>query len=458
MLENQLTSAEREQFQIMEENWNRLVPRNQALTKRYNGDMKVKDLGISIPPAMSKQLSKCSLMWSKQAVDRLMDASILDGFAFVGGRPEGFDDVMRRNEICDQYDEIKPLFAAHGCSFWTVSAGAAGEPAALISAYDAEHATALINERTREPLCGFAVVETDKRNNIEPVAANFYNEFGDIVEAEKINGRWVYRRLHSGLGRCAMEVMRNNPDNGDHVFGRSVITTAIKSLEDEANREVVRSSLQSELYTAPTRWIMGVDGDIFNGGHWNAYLGSIFALEAEDPENPPTTGQYPQANMTPHTDYMRYLAQLFAAEASIPVQELISTEANPASAEALEASRHALVERVERINRLNGRSLRNIGLMTLSVMEEVPVAELGEIEHSLSVQWRNPLFNSLAASADAASKIAATVPGFAGTATYWKMLGYNEEQIAVLLAEVAASDYNNAQNAALANSNATIKF
>ena len=162
--------------------------------------------------------------------------------------------------------------------------------------------------------------------------------------------------------------------------------------------------------------------------------------------------------MTPHTDYMRYLAQLFAAEASIPVQELISTEANPASAEALEASRHALVERVERINRLNGRSLRNIGLMTLSVMEEVPVAELGEIEHSLSVQWRNPLFNSLAASADAASKIAATVPGFAGTATYWKMLGYNEEQIAVLLAEVAASDYNNAQNAALANSNATIKF
>ena len=435
-----MTSEEKNQFDIMLENWARLVCRNQALTKRYNGEMPVNDLGISIPPPLAKKLRKCSLMWSKQAVDRLVDGSILEGFSFDGETPAGFDEMMERNEIRDQYDEIKPLGAAHGCSLWTVSAGGTGEPPALISSYDAEHATALLDERTRNTLCGLTIVETDKRNKDEVVAANFYAQDGSIIEAEKVQGRWLTKRLQSGTGRCSMEVMRNNPDNGDHAFGRSVITTAIKSLEDEANREVVRSSMQSELYTAPTRWIMGVDGDIFAGGHWQAYLGSIFALEAEDPENPPTTGQYPQADMTPHTSYMRYLAQLFAADASIPVQDLISTEANPASAEALEASRHALVEKVERMNRLNGRSLRNIGLLALSIMEETPVAELGEVERSLTVQWKNPLFNSLAASADAAQKLAATVPGFANTPTFWKMLGYNDSEVAVVLAEIAGND------------------
>lgn len=438
---NLFTSEERNQFDAMLENWGRHISRNQALSERYNGETPVKDLGISIPPAMKKKLSRCSLMWSKQAVDRLVDSSVIDRFTFAGQAPSGFYEMMERNEIKDQYDEIKPLWAAHGCSFWTVTAGdGANEPAALISSYDAEHATAIIDKRTRQPLCGLAIVDTDIHDKNIVTAANFYSNDGSIIEAELVKGRWVTRRLNNEIGRCAMEVMRNNPDNADHAFGRSVITNAIKSLEDEANRETVRSAMTSELFTAPTRWIMGVDGDIFNGGHWQAYLGSIFALEAEDPENPPTTGQYPQADMTPHTTYIRSLAQMFAAEASIPVSELISTEANPTSAEAMEASRRALVEKVEKMNRLNGRTLRNLGLMALSIMEETPVAELGEIERSLSVKWKNPLYTSIAASADAAQKLASAVPGFAGTSTFWEMLGYDDTEIAVILAEISRTE------------------
>jgi hypothetical protein len=134
---------------------------------------------------------------------------------------------------------------------------------------------------------------------------------------------------------------------------------------------------------------------------------------------------------------MRELANQFAAEASIPIHSLLYTEANPASAEAIEASRNDLIEKVEKVNRLNGHSLRNIGLMALSILEHKPVSELGELERSLSVKWRNPLHPTLAASADAAQKIAACVPEFRNTPTFWRMLGYDEQEITSIIEEIA---------------------
>jgi hypothetical protein len=75
--------------------------------------------------------------------------------------------------------------------------------------------------------------------------------------------------------------------------------------------------------------------------------------------------------------------------------------------------------------------------MALSIMEQRPVSELGDVERSLSVKWRNPLHPTLAASADAAQKIAATVPEFRNTPTFWRMLGYDEAEIDSILNEIA---------------------
>lgn len=437
-MNNVLTSEEEGLIRAMHAQWAAYLSRNQNLSNHYNGLVPVQDIGISVPPPIVNKLKRCSMMWSRQAVKRIADGSILEGYNFETNEPSGFQYVWDANDVINKYDETLPSQLQHGPSFWTVTAGAQGEPESIISSYDAMHATALWDYRHNRILCGLAIVDVDPENRDQPTAVNFYAPDGSIVEIEQGNGKWLMRRLRSDVGRCCMEVMRNEPDKM-HPFGKSVITPAILSLEEEANREAIRMVLHAELYTSPTRWVMGADDEMFDEKAWEQYLGSVFVVPQPDGNGTPTTGTYSQGTMEPHIAYIRQLANQFAAEASIPIHSLLYTEANPASAEAIEASRHDLVERVQKVNRLNGASLRNISLIALSLLEKKPFAELSENTRSFSAQFRNPLMPTLAASADAAQKLGASVPGFAGTPTYWRMLGYNDRQIADINAEIAAN-------------------
>ena len=432
-----ITSEELGMFREMTDRWARLMNRNRLRMAHYEGEVNVKDLGISVPPPMAAKLKRVSMMWSRQAVDRIADCSVIDGISFVDGPPEGFSEMVERNELLDQYDEVLPSQLVHGCSFWTVTAGEDGEPAAGISTHDAEHATAIYDFRRRRVLAGLSIVDVDRHDPMRATAANFFSPDGSIIEMRaNSKGQWTSRRFRCGSGRCMMEAMRNSPRKGKP-FGQSAITRSILSLEDEANREAVRMVMHSELYTAPTRWVMGAPDDIFENGRWEAYLGSIFALPINDEGDKPSTGSYSVGDFQPHIAYIRQLANQFAAEASIPIHSLLYTEANPASAEAIEASRNDLVEKVARVNRVNARTLRNVGLLALSLMQEVPVAELGDNERSLRVDFANPRRATLGQMADAASKTVADVPEFAGTRHYWKLKGYRDDEVEEIMSDLS---------------------
>lgn len=433
-----LTIEEHGLFKELVDTWARRLSKNQGRMRHYEGKVDVAslDLGISIPPPIVRRLRRCSMMWSRQAVNRIADTSVIEGYRFRDGVPDGFSEVWDANEVCDQYDETMPSTAVHGLSMWTVTAGDKGEPPVLISSYDAEHAAALYDYRHRRTLAGLTVVDVDYRDPSRVTAANLFLPDGTIVEMEQnMRGQWIVNKHKYGTGRCMMEVMRNDPDK-QHPFGKSAITPAIMSLEDEANREAVRMVLHSELFTAPTRWVMGAPDDIFENGRWEAYLGSVFALPKDGDGDKPATGSYPIGDFTPHVSYIRQLANQFAAEASIPIHSLLYTEANPASAEAIEASRNDLIEKATKVDRLNARSLERIGLLALSLMEETPVSELAENERSLKVDFVNPRHATPAQMADAASKTVADVPEFAGTRRYWKMKGYRDDEIDEIMSEL----------------------
>lgn len=439
-MNDELTGYEYQLFSELRDTWGRCFAVNNNRMRHYEGKVNVSalDLGISIPPPIVRRLSRMSMMWSRQAVNRIADASVIEGFRFLGDAPEGFAEMWAANEVADQYDETLPSTAVHGLSMWTVTAGGPGEPEVVISSYDAEHAAALYDYRHRRVLAGLTVVDVDYRDPMVPTACNLFTPTGDVVEMSK-NGRgqWTTKRRRYGTGRCMMEVMRNDPDKR-HPFGKSAITPSIMTLEDEANREAVRMVMHSELFTSPTRWVMGAPDDVFENNRWEAYLGSIFALPINEEGDKPTTGSYPIGDFQPHVSYIRQLANQFAAEASIPIHSLLYTEANPASAEAIEASRNDLIEKVTKANRLNARTLRSIGLLAMSVMSETPVAELGEPERSFRVDFVNPRHATPSQMADAASKTVSDVPAFAGTRQYWKMKGYRDDEIDAILAELAS--------------------
>lgn len=431
-----LTSEERDMLDQMLAQWGAHITRNQKLFRRYDGEVKVKDLGISTPPAALKKLQDASVQWSKQAVKAIADGSVIEGFRFAGPTPAGFDECVRDNKLIEQYDETLPSQLVCGPAFYTVTAGDAGEPPAVVSTYDAEHATALYNFRKHTNDCGLAIVDIKRDQSNMPTDINFYSPDGSIVEATWTSGgTWATKRLSYSTGHCMMEVMRYDPDK-KHPFGNSVITPAMAELEDKANRAIARTELAAEIYNSPVRYIAGAEDGIFKSETWSNYMGNLLTIPTNEEGQNPDVGTFAQGSMEPHIALIRHYTQLFANESDIPISALLNTEANPTSAEAMEAARYNMVEKIRKVNRLNGHTLKTIGLLMLSIIEETPFSELGDIEKSLEVKWRNPLHPSLGASADAAQKIAATTPGFANTTMYWRMLGYTDSEIEAILAEM----------------------
>ena len=432
-----LTPDENDLFHEMLRNWASLLGRNRERMRHLEGKVPVRDLGISVPPPMRRRLQRCSVMWARQAVHRVADASTIRRLSMPKGDDIGLVEVLAQNDIEGQYDEIQPSQLAHGPAFLTVTAGASDEPAAIIASYDAEHATAIYDYRRRRILAGLTIVDVDPYQPDRATAVNFFAPDGTVVEMRRNTiGGWKSRRHRGGTGRCMMVAMVNEPTRLKP-FGTSAITPAIMSLEDEANREAVRMALQAEIFTAPTRWVMGADDSIFdNRERWEAYLGSIFALPVNEEGEAPKTGQYPQGDMQPHISYVRQLANQFAAEAKIPIHSLLYTDANPASADAIEASRNDLVEKVRAANRANARALRDVVMLVASILDETPVGDLPPEVTALEVKFENPQHATLSARADAAQKTAQSVPGFTRTRAYWRMSGFDEDEIDEVLGDL----------------------
>lgn len=443
-----LTPDENDLFHEMLRNWASLLGRNRERMRHLEGKVPVQDLGISVPPPMRRRLRRCSVMWARQAVHRVADASTIRRLSMPKGDGIGLADVLAQNDIEGQYDEIQPSQLAHGPAFLTVTAGAQGEPAAVVASYDAEHATAIYDYRRRRILAGLTIVDVDQYQPDRATAVNFFAPDGTVVEMRRnMTGGWKSRRRRGGTGRCMMVAMVNEPTRLKP-FGTSAITPAIMSLEDEANREAVRMALQAEIFTAPTRWVMGADDSIFdNRERWEAYLGSIFALPVNEEGEAPKTGQYPQGDMQPHISYVRQLANQFAAEAKIPIHSLLYTDANPASAEAIEASRNDLVEKVRAANRANARALHDVAMLVASIVTATPVGDLPPEVTCLEVKFENPRHDTLSARADAAQKTAQSVPGFTRTRAYWRMSGFDEDEIDEVLGDLDRVDAQSALEA-----------
>lgn len=433
-----LTTEEQGLYRTLVNVWRSHLEHNRVRRVHYAGKLDVSrlDLGISVPPPMVKKLSRQPVMWTHKAVTHLADCSIFDGFSFLGDQePDGFAKVMGENGIGDLYDVAKLSELMHSCCFWTVTAGEESEPRAVINCYDAEHAAGLWDYRHRRLLAGTAIVDVDPKHPNMPTAVNMYTS-DSVIECAKGARGWTSSRREHRVGRPLMVPMRFDPEL-THPFGRSVITPAIMEIEDDACLEVVKMVMHSELYTAPTRWVMGAPDDIFKDGRWQAYLGSIFALPRDEDNNAPSTGSYPVGDMQPHISLMRQYANMFAAETSIPVHSLLYTEANPTSEGAILASEHDLVKRAEDMNRRNAEALVEVGLIATSLMAEVPYGSLDDQTRTMKVNWKNPSHPSVASTADAWTKLASTAPGIVNSRVFWEQQGLDEPTVDRIMSDLS---------------------
>lgn len=403
----------------------------------YEGENPLKDFGISTPPEL---LSVETVVgWPNKAVMALALRSRFDGFTAPDeGAQALLDRVAATSRLDVKYRQAVESQGVYGCTFGVVGLQADGR--ARIDLFDAEHASAVWDDAKGRIAYGL----TAEYDGPELAAFTIYTDTENVVFWNIGEDVFTWQAEPHKMGRCLMEAFAYRPTYRKP-FGQSRITRAVMSITDSAVRCALGGDVSFQFAVAPQKYLLGADKSALDGkSKWEAYIGNIFGVGYNgDVDKMPVFGQLPQASMGQYVDYMRALAARFSGETNVPISQLGIIHDNPSSAEAIYAANEPLIIECEDLNSGNRWTLKALASMAMAAELGVPLDELPESFRDFTANFANPATPSVVSMADAAVKIAGAVPGFAGTESFWKMLGFPEDARAEVEAELVKA---NAQN------------
>ena len=402
--------------------WASKLARNRLRMRYYSGKNVLHDFGISIPPQL---LSVETVVgWPQKAVDTMAVRSRFDGFsASDPDTQDMLDRISAASRLRVKYRQAIQSTLIYSCSFATVAVGADGSP--RIDIHSAETAAARWDDALGRIAYGMTITGWRDGN---PTSVNLYTEDYRVSLWNDGRSFWEWVAQPYAMGRPTMEALVYRPTQSKP-FGQSRITRAVMSITDSAVRESLRTEISAEFFTSPQKYLLGADRDALRGKtKWEAYIGNIMGVSYNGVDGVmPQFGQLQQASMQQTVDYMRLLAARFSGETNVPISQLGVIHDNPSSAEAIYAASEPLIIECQDLNDNSRETLRSLAQMCMAAEQGVPLAELGPEWRDFTPNFANPAMPSIVSTADAAVKIAAAVPGFAGTEAFWKMLGLPED-------------------------------
>lgn len=408
-----------------------------ALRKRYyDGKVRPKTLGISVPDNVRLDVSCC---WPEKAVTALRNRSIFDGFV-GGGAVDELARITRRTRLAAKYGKAVASELVHGCVFATVSATPDGM--ARINFHSAQTASALWDNDAERISCGLAIIDSRKSNTdwqYEPATVNLYMDDATWVIRRGGNG-WSAENQQHGMSRPMMEPMIYRADV-DKPFGQSRITRAVMTLTDDYLREMERIEIQSEFYTNPQRYASGLSTEQLQAiisDKWKFVTGSIMGFtENPDTGGNPVVGQFQQMTMTPHIDYINSLANQFSGATNIPVSDLGVVQSTYISAEAVQTAASNLCIDAESLNASNGTALEAVAMMALAVERNANLDDLTDEDRAAMAHFKDPRKPSLVAQADAMTKWASVDPSIVHTDYFREQMGADRADIERMNSDIA---------------------
>lgn len=409
--------------------------KNAEKERYYEGNIPLSEvnLGIALPEGLRRLEIGCA--WGAKTVDVLAGRSKFDGF--VGADGENLDeltDIVADNRLISEYlkacrDELK-----FGCTFSTLSADP--KTRCRIRFHSPKMAAASWDGQKNRIKAGFAVIATKPHefntNTYTPSILNLYTDRA-IWVIRRIGQTWTAEQHPHRMGRPLMEPLIWNATSGKP-FGQSRIKDPIRRLIQSYVRTVANATIGLEFATSPQKYLLGVTDKQFEAvvsQKFRQYVGSILTStpNPETGENP-NFGQLAQGNITPHVDMMRILAAQFSAATGLPVTDTgVVNDANPTSSDAIEAQTKTLINLAEELNTGNGESLKNIAIMALAIANNTSIDALPDEQKNVVAHFKNPAMPSIAATSDAAIKIASVRQGFASTDTFLEMIGFDQADI-----------------------------
>ena len=411
----------RDELEDLLDVWAAHLSGNRTRYAYYDGRNRLKDFGISTPPELLDV--ETVVGWPNKAVMSLAERSRFDGFtagdALVQGR---LDALARRSRLAVKYRQTIESVGIYGCSFATVGLTPDG---ARIDMHDAEHAAARWDDARGRVAYGMTL-DFDRDGRVE--TATLYDDEANVTLRYDRGRCLEWEAVPHAMGRCLMEAFAYRPTER-RPLGQSRITRAVMSITDSAVRVALGGDISFQFAVSPQKYLLGADRDALDGKtKWEAYIGNIFGTTYNGADGVmPQYGQLPQASMQQTVEYMRLLATRFSGETNVPVAQLGVIHDNPSSAEAIYAASEPLIIECQDMNDHSREALRQLADMALAAERDVPVDRLPPEWQDHVANFVNPAMPSVVSQADAAVKIAAAVPGFAGTPSFWKMVGMPED-------------------------------
>lgn len=390
-------------------------------------------------PATIKQRSFV-LGWSAIAVDKLNRRCNLEGFYDAGGidlGALGADEIVRSNRLTSEISQSGVSSLMHAVSFLVTTQGdvQSGEPPVLVLGKDATSATGEWDVRTRSMRSFLSMSSFD--DDGEPDAMTMYVPNRNVMMSKTSRG-WVVERRSHKFG-VPVDPMRYQPRLG-RPMGRSRISRAVMSIHMQALAAMIRADVNGEAYSLPRFVLLGATEEAFKNADgspkpaWQSAWDAVWAvgddfdapqgLERADVKQ--FNGQSPE----PQNAHLRMLAQMFSGETGVPIGELgLIGDANPTSAEALDAGKDDLHATAETVTDDWSPDVESAMTRALTMLGDVPEGL------DVRAKWRNPRYVSRAAAADAGSKIIDKAPWLVESEVGLELLGLSPEQIARALAD-----------------------
>ena len=408
--------------------------KNTVKNKYYNGDIKLSEvnIGIALPDGISKVGVGCE--WGAKTVDVLAARSMFDGYVDEYGESvELLNEIVKSNNLLAEYSKACRDELKFGCTFATLSKS--GPDGCTIRFHSPLTAAAKWDGEKNRIAYGFAVIDiVEREGQTIPTVLNLYTDDAIWVLVNDIEFNiWRATGYPHKMGRPLMEPLIWNATSSKPL-GRSRIKYPIRELINGYVRTVANATIGLEFATAPQKYLLGVDDEQFEqvvNNKFKQYVGNILATTT-NPETgeKPSFGQLPQGNIQPHVEMIRILATQFSAATGLPVTDTgVVNDANPTSSDAIIAQTKTLVGMAEELNAGNSGSMRTIALMALAIAQEKTMEELSDDEKAVIAHFKNPSMPSVAATTDAAMKIASVRPAFGQTDTFLEMVGFDQADI-----------------------------
>lgn len=423
---------------------NRHSGKNALKRRYYEGHIRLGEvnLGLALPQTMAGLEIGCA--WGEKCVDVLAARSMFDGFVGRSGEAaEAMARIVEANNLLAEYNKASRDELKYGCTFATLAAD--DQLGCRIRFHSPETAAASWDGEAGRIGRGFAIIATTTdaiTGEVKPAVLHYHTPAALWI-IRRAGNDWTWRaECHEHpMGRPLMEPLVWNATSAKP-FGRSRIKEPVRRLIQGYVRTIANATIGLEFATSPQKYLLGITDDQYDAiinSSFRTYVGSLLASTV-NPETgeKPSFGQLSQGTIEPHVQMMRLLATQFSAATGLTVTDVgVVNDANPTSSDAILAQSQTLILAAEQLNAGNAHSLHNIALMAQAIARNVTPDELTNEERDVVAHFKNPAMPSVAATADAAVKLATARPSFGETDVFLEMNGFDQADIRRIKAQEA---------------------